>query len=802
MSVFKLIAVRPSKGCAKQILKNLKEDQFYFFDNSYEPTKNGEFVQKSSINNKEFSSFFYEKEKSSSSSLETINFQGVVGKNGEGKSSLIDFVIRLLNNFHYLVLPHEFNKLLHIEGVYGDLFFQFESEVYKLSLDENFNRVSFKSNQPEAMLSIWFHDEAVNYFNKESLLFFTLGINYSLYSWNALHYRGEMTSKQRGINNEAFPLKPTNSWLNRLFHKNDGYLTPIALHPYRNNGIIDVNNEEFLTKQRLLSLCINPKLNFNRISEDQKFTRFLVERKQNEFIKKISPVLDLNKATNIYTFISKTLLSRLESLNNQELINIVDFFLKLPSAIIENVYEINQNFDDYKFNNENFEIHKDSLIKVLEDRELDQIEIDRFFSLINKFEIDLPYVNDEILTMAFYLYEVREFWKTKIVESRTLSVDEEQFNDCLDYLVYKTISISKLYPKYIGKLDFSGKQIISKDIYFSYAEIKDTISNYINLLLNDRSHITLKIFQILNYVCNYNDILYFDDFKSLFYPKDQNKKKSALIDIEKYSTTIEKIYKAYYDTKEAPLGRERFYLECLPPPIYRTDIEIADMNGSPTSFDSLSSGERQLINVNSSIIYHLKNIDSIDLDVVEHRNLFSYDYVNIFLDEIELYFHPEYQRQFVNRLLFLLKEVNFIRIKGLNFILITHSPFILSDIPKNNVMFLEKGTQVYPMTENTFGANIHTLLQHGFFLNSMPIGEFAKEKINKLFHVLHNYDINKDEYQDLEAEILLVSEPFVKSQLLKLYHERKSQVAINKDQTISSLIERINELERRLNDRN
>lgn len=73
------------------------------------------------------------------------------------------------------------------------------------------------------------------------------------------------------------------------------------------------------------------------------------------------------------------------------------------------------------------------------------------------------------------------------------------------------------------------------------------------------------------------------------------------------------------------------------------------------------------------------------------------------------------------------------------------------------------------MQEDTFGANIHTLLQNGFFLNGVPIGDFAKHKINEMFAKLHKGECSNE----LFNEILLVGEPFIKSQLLKKYNELK-----------------------------
>ena len=44
--------------------------------------------------------------------------------------------------------------------------------------------------------------------------------------------------------------------------------------------------------------------------------------------------------------------------------------------------------------------------------------------------------------------------------------------------------------------------------------------------------------------------------------------------------------------------------------------------------------------------------------------------------------------------------------------------------------------QVYPNIE-TFGANIHTLLSHGFFMKDGLMGEFAKDKIDTAIKYLN-----------------------------------------------------------------
>jgi hypothetical protein len=187
-------------------------------------------------------------------------------------------------------------------------------------------------------------------------------------------------------------------------------------------------------------------------------------------------------------------------------------------------------------------------------------------------------------------------------------------------------------------------------------------------------------------------------------------------------------------------------------------------------------------------LYHIRNLDSI----IGNNRRVKYNHINIILDEIELYFHPEHQRQFVNNIIRYIENMQF-KISSVNILMATHSPFILSDIPKNNVLFLDNGRPVAErMQEDTFGANIHTLLQNGFFLNGVPIGDFAKNKINEIFNRLHKGECT----DELFNEILLVGEPFIKSQLLKKYNELKPVDYSELKDEIQKLREELNELKK------
>lgn len=157
-----------------------------------------------------------------------------------------------------------------------------------------------------------------------------------------------------------------------------------------------------------------------------------------------------------------------------------------------------------------------------------------------------------------------------------------------------------------------------------------------------------------------------------------------------------------------------------------------------------SQGEIEFLFLLSSIYFYLKPLDK-DIQK-EHKDYFRN--LILFLDEPTNSYHPQWQKKFIFDLNKFIKD-NF---KDFNFhiVITSHSPFLLSDLPKENVIFLEKynendnevkkGIQKIGNCKNvtketnikTFGANIHTLLSHGFFMKDGLMGEFAKDKIQSI----------------------------------------------------------------------
>lgn len=175
----------------------------------------------------------------------------------------------------------------------------------------------------------------------------------------------------------------------------------------------------------------------------------------------------------------------------------------------------------------------------------------------------------------------------------------------------------------------------------------------------------------------------------------------------------------------------------------------------------LSSGEQELLNLFSRLYY------AVVIRPTKFDNLHSPSL--LLLDEAEIGFHPEWQRQYVNQLckfiqLFLVKPGH-----DLQIILTSHSPIILSDIPKccTNFLKVEDGHIVNDRDEQTetFAENIFHLYRSSFFMEKGLIGEFASNKIHALKTRIEQC-YSPVEMDALRKEIDLIGDTFIRRYLL------------------------------------
>ena len=102
--------------------------------------------------------------------------------------------------------------------------------------------------------------------------------------------------------------------------------------------------------------------------------------------------------------------------------------------------------------------------------------------------------------------------------------------------------------------------------------------------------------------------------------------------------------------------------------------------------------------------------------------------------------------------------------------------------------------------KQTFGANIHTLLSHGFFMKDGLMGEFAKSKIDDVIKYLNN-DKKSTITTDKDAQniIDIIGEPIIKRELQRMLKNKmelsnKTEIDTIKDK-IKLLTERLEKLE-------
>lgn len=203
------------------------------------------------------------------------------------------------------------------------------------------------------------------------------------------------------------------------------------------------------------------------------------------------------------------------------------------------------------------------------------------------------------------------------------------------------------------------------------------------------------------------------------------------------------------------------------------------------NWDGLSTGEDTILSLYARFFSLKQQLNSNSKNMI------------IILDEIEHSLHPEWQRQLIKNLVEYFPYI-FSEFESIQIVLATNVPFLIADIPTNNIIYLEKNNEQFKVSKKsdlisqTFAANIHNLLINNFFMDS-TIGEFAAFKIQRLIEILNSDSKNNEFYNyrhDINNMIETIGEPIIKNKLKMMYSKKLNETSLQNDiaQLIDSFI--------------
>jgi Predicted ATP-dependent endonuclease of the OLD family len=465
-------------------------------------------------------------------------------------------------------------------------------------------------------------------------------------------------------------------------------------------------------------------------------------------------------------------LSTLYQVNNLHSNNVQAFFYRNRIQTIHFMCENKENLEDL------IQIKMPQYIKIIDTYNFKRLR-DTFISLLEEMKFD-----SKIIT------EIKVFIENSIRDSYK---SEKRDGDFKLYKIYMYITI---FIKYINKLK-SPNYIVwndNKDINTIYSIIVSNmqIGEEIDSLYKNLIFIINKLNELSKYIyeedCNFtaNNLKVIELLNLIDMFKDKIFIKGGfMIELQEYKLLDELIIlcELLFDKSDNISNRDK-------------SLDFLHFQWYDSKFEAmyLSSGEEAMLSLFTRIYYAIESINK------------EFDSKNILLvlEEPELYLHPNWQRKLISIIINFIEKIlkNKVQI-----IFSSNTPFLISDLPKNNIIFMQKDIENnlckisngISQHKETFAQNIHVLLRESFFMDEGTQGEFAKSKIKELIDELKSIKeigkkIDYSKCDILKRKIDMIGEPLIKNILLGIMDE----IEIEEEYNLRTIEDEINFYRRKI----
>lgn len=705
-----------------------------------------------------------------------INITAIIGKNGSGKTFLLDNISEVLfdHNTKHIVIFKIAKKLfiIHSDTIK-------EPIINNFNIERSYCKLSEEDKEAQNVIK--------NYLGTVNLIHYSNVFNNANSKANENPYQvvsDISTSSLVNKNNycrksatqlEKFFINDTLLMVRFLLDKKyyiDNLIKP-SIH-YINLEIINNYVNDKIEKNNRHSMFLSTSLfnNVNSYFKENKKAEIFEEDRDKLFIKllKIKEIENEEELKGVKYFKISTIINvmydfytEIDTLHIED----EDFRNELYNIFIlkkEKINEINiNNFDKIvkcllvKIKGELFKL-KDQQHKKIETKLSEiKLEQDRIVKILDK--ISTTYINknlDSIAIEEILLLVLKDFHSNSNIQK--VGFNEEACKNT----IHEAVENYMVENNVASNINFDiVKNIIDYDFKIDYKVIKQE-EDSINKIINDKD------LELKNYIKFIDCLKRFDNI-------DKNINGDlGLISVKLTNNNLkflDKFINAYYAASK------------------RDYYNFSWSNKIDEKKRELSSGEEAMFKMYARLYNKIKEVYSVkQLDFDERRKSLV-----ILMDEPEVYLHPEWQRELINNLIGYFKEIyNSYRVQ---IILTSNTPFLISDLPRENIILLNKveidNSDKYKievnnqLLEKTFGQNINTLLRKSFFINS-TIGEFSKNKINELILALKPIKDSKSNnfiyptsnqilestklksIEEVDKMINLIGEPIIREKLIKM----------------------------------